>query len=246
MDIGKSFSFPFEDNQWVSKLGLGAVISMVPFLHFAWLGYIVELIRNVMNGAAQPLPNWDDIGKKFMDGLILTVAGLVYALPMLLVICLPMGFMVIPAILSGNRDLEGLSNAIASAGGVLFTCLLCVFVIYALVLSVIYPAILIVFAREGTLASCFKFREVFDLISKNMTPFLTAWGVSVAAGFVINLVVGTVAGVLSIIPCLGWILAVVLPVVSVVYISASCAHLFGQFGQSALGQAQSIVPSQAS
>ena len=30
MDIGKSFSYPFEDNQWLSKLGLGAVISMVP------------------------------------------------------------------------------------------------------------------------------------------------------------------------------------------------------------------------
>lgn len=236
MDIGKSFSFPFEDNQWISKLGLGAVIAMVPILNFAWTGYMVELIRNVMNGVAQPLPTWDDVGKKFTDGLILTVAGLVYALPMLLVICLPMGFMVVPAIMSGNRDLESLSNAIASAGSVLFLCLLCVFVIYALLLSVVYPAILIVFSREGTLASCFKFREVFDLIGKNMTPFLTAWGVSLAASFGVGLVAGIAQTVLLIIPCIGQIASFLLTIGIVVYTSSVYAHLFGQFGRTATGQ----------
>ena len=234
MDIGKSFSFPFEDNQWISKLGLGAVIAMVPVLNFAWTGYIVELIRNVMNGAPQPLPNWDDIGKKFMDGVMLMVAGLVYALPMLIVICLPMGFMVIPVVLSSNGDMQDIANAIAGAGSVLFMCLLCVFMVYALILSVIYPAILIIFAREGTLASCFKFREVFELISKNMSPFLTAWGVSLAASFVVGLVSGGAQVILNFIPCLGQIAAFVLAIGIVVYTTAIYAHLFGQFGRMAL------------
>ena len=234
MDIGKSFSFPFEDNQWISKLGLGAVIAMVPVLNFAWTGYMVELIRNVMNGAPQPLPNWDDIGKKFMDGVMLMVAGLVYALPMLIVICLPMGFMVIPAVLSSNGDMQDIANAIAGAGSVLFMCLLCVFMVYALILSVIYPAILIIFAREGTLASCFKFREVFELISKNMSPFLTAWGVSLAASFVVGLVSGGAQVILNFIPCLGQIAAFVLAIGIVVYTTAIYAHLFGQFGRMAL------------
>ena len=69
MDIGKSFSFAFEDKQWLSKLGLGAVIAMVPILNFAWSGYMVEIIRNVMKNVQEPLPNWDDIGKKFSEGL---------------------------------------------------------------------------------------------------------------------------------------------------------------------------------
>lgn len=241
MDVGKSFSYPFEDRDWVSKLGLGAVITLVPILNFAWTGYMVEIIRNVMRGSPEPLPKWDDIGNKFMDGLILTLAGLVYALPMLIVFCLPMSVMIVPAIMSGNPDLESISNAIASAGSVLFLCLLCVFIVYALVLSVIYPAILVVFAREGTFASCFKFREVFDLIGKNMSSFFTAWGVSIGAGFVINLVVGTVASILSLIPCIGWIPAIILPFVSAVYIFATYAHLFGQFGAEAVGQDQIVV-----
>lgn len=236
MDIGKSFSYPFDDKQWVSKMGLGGVITLVPILNFAWSGYLVEIIRNVLKGSPEPLPTWDNIDRKFMDGLILTLAGLVYALPMLVVICLPLSVMVVPAIMSGNPDLESISNAIASAGSVLFLCLLCVFFLYALALSIIYPAILVVFAREGTFASCFKFREVFDLIGKNISSFFTAWGVSIGAGFVVNLVVGTVAGILSLIPCIGWIPAIILPFFSVVYISVTYAHLFGQFGNEALGQ----------
>jgi hypothetical protein len=81
MNIGKSFSFPFEDKQWISKLGLGAVITLVPILNFAWTGYIVQLTRNVMNNEQEPLPTWDDIGKKLTEGLILALAGLVYFLP---------------------------------------------------------------------------------------------------------------------------------------------------------------------
>lgn len=243
MDIGKSFSFPFEDRQWVTKLGLGAVITMVPILNFAWSGYMVELIRNVMNGAREPLPNWDDIGKKFMDGLILTLAGFVYALPMLIVICLPLSIMVVPAIMSSNGDMQEIANAIAGASSVLFLCLLCVFIIYALALSVVYPAILIVFAREGTFASCFKFREVFDIIGKNMSPFLTAWGISIVASLVVSLVVGVAQGILSFIPCVGWAVAFVLTIGSVVYTSAVYSHLFGQFGQMAFGAGQAITPS---
>ena len=84
MDIQKSFSYPFEDSQGLPKLGLGALISLVPILGLAWSGYMVGIIRNVMAGSNEPLPTWDDIGRKFTDGLILFAAGLIYALPLLL------------------------------------------------------------------------------------------------------------------------------------------------------------------
>lgn len=242
MDINKSFSFPFEDNQWVSKLGLGAVIAMIPILNFAWSGYMVELIRNVMNGAREPLPNWDDFGKKFNDGLMLFLAGLVYALPLLVVICLPLSIMVVPALMSGNQDLQGLAEGIMGASSILFLCLLCVFGIYSLILSVVYPVILVLYAREGTLASCFKFREVFDLISKNMSPFLTAWGISLVAGFVVGLVAGLFQ-VLNVIPCIGQIISFVLTIGTVVYTSAIYSHLFGQFGRMVFGQTEVMLPS---
>ena len=242
MNIGKSFSFVFDDKQWISKLGLGAVIALVPILNFAWSGYMVGIIRNVMNNESEPLPNWDDLGKKFNDGLLLTVAGIVYSLPMLVVICLPMSFMIVPAILSGNTDTQALAQAIAGVGSALFFCLLCAFVIYAIVLSVVYPAILVIFAREGTLASCFKFRDVFDLIGKNTSPFFTAWIVSFLAGLAVGFVSGILQVVVNIIPCLGQIVSFVLAIGIVIYTTIIYAHLFGQFGNMAFGQDRSVAP----
>lgn len=243
MNIGKSFSFVFEDKQWVSKLGLGALITFIPILNFAWTGYMVGIMRNVMNNAQEPLPTWDDFGKKLTDGLLLAVASLVYSLPIIVVFCLPMSFMIVPAILAGNADMQGLAEAIAGFGSVLFICLTCVFVIYALALSVVFPAILVIFAREGTLASCFKFRDVFELISKNTTPFLTAWGVSIGASFAVSFIVSAAQVILNFIPCLGQIAALILTVGIVVYTTAIYGHLFGQFGNIAAGQNQSVMQS---
>jgi hypothetical protein len=236
MDIGKSFSYPFEDQQWVSKLGLGAVISLVPILNFAMTGYMIGIVRNLMNDAQEPLPTWDDLGTKFMDGLMLVLAGLVYALPVIVLSCLPLGLMIIPAILSGNNDTQGISNTMTGVGGVLFAGMICLFVVYGLVLSVIFPAIYVLYAREGTFASCFKFREIFDMIGKNTGAFFTAWGMSLVAGLVVGLVAGGVSSVLGLIPCVGWIASIAITLAIGVYISMIYAHLFGQFAQQTFGQ----------
>ena len=235
MDIGKSFSYPFDDKQWVSKLGLGAVISLVPILNFAMTGYMIQIVRNLMNDVEEPLPNWDDLGKKFMDGLMLVLAVLVYALPIIVLSCLPLSVFAVPAILSGNQDMKGLSDAMAGVGGVLVAGMSCVFAIYGLILSVIFPAIYVLYAREGTFASCFKLREVFDIIGKNAGPFFTAWGISIAAGLVVGLVASIVTGVLGLIPCLGWNVSIMITLGIGVYLSMIYSHLFGQFGRQAFG-----------
>ncbi|HJS17247.1 MAG TPA: DUF4013 domain-containing protein [Anaerolineales bacterium] len=242
MDIGKSFSYPFEDNQWLSKLGLGTVISMVPILNFAMTGYMIEIVRNLMRGVQQPLPNWDDFGRKFMDGLMLVLVGLVYALPILLLSCLPLSFMAVPAILSSNGDMQYVAEALAGVGGVLLAGMACLFVVYGLVLSVIFPAVYILYAREGTFASCFKLREVFDIIGKNGGPFFTAWGISLLAGLGVGLAAGIVSSILGLIPCIGWIASIVITLGVGVYISVIYAHLFGQFGQIAY-QEKPLLPS---
>lgn len=236
MNIGKSFSFVFEDKQWISKLGLGALITFVPILNFAWTGYLVGVIRNVMSGSPEPLPTWDDFGKKLTDGLVLAVASLVYALPIILLFFVPFSLMIVPAILAGNRDMQGLAEALAGLGSVLLVILICVFLVYTLALSVIYPAILVLFAREGTFASCFKFRAAFELIGRNAGPFFTAWGISLAGGLVVGLAAGIAQIILNFIPCIGQIISLVLAIGIVVYTSAIYAHLFGQFGNMSAGQ----------
>jgi hypothetical protein len=241
MNAERSFSFPFEDKNWLSKLGLGAVISMVPILNFAWSGYMVGIIRNVMSQAAEPLPTWDTLEKKFTDGLLLFGAGMVYALPMLVLFILPLSLAGFSSVLAGEGNLQDLGRVFGEAGGALFFCLLCVGLIYGLMLSVLYPAILVMFAREGTFASCFKLREMLGLISKNIGSFFTAWGLSLIAGIGVGLLIGFVNLVVSWVPCIGWILGMALSLVSGVYISSVYAHLFGQFGIEAFERNQLIA-----
>jgi hypothetical protein len=230
MNVEKSFSFPFEDKDWLGKLGLGAVISLVPVLNFAWSGYMVGIIRNVMSQAAEPLPTWDNLEKKFTDGLLLFGAGVVYALPMLVLFFLPLSLAGFSSILAGDNRLQDLGRVLGETGGVLFFCLLCVGMVYGLMLSVLYPAVLVMFAREGTFASCFRLREIFGMISRNAGSFFTAWGLSLIAGIGVGLLIGFVNLIVSWVPCIGWIIGTALSLVSGVYISSVYAHLFGQFG----------------
>ncbi len=238
MNIEKAFRYPFEDKEWTGKLGLGALISFVPVVNFALSGYMVGILRNVMNGAAEALPTWDDFGKRFSDGLILFAAGFIYALPVLILLCLPLSALAFSGILSENRNMQDIAQAIGGAGTVLLFCFLCVFTIYGLALSIIRPVILVLFAREGTFASCFKLREAFELIRSNPAAFFTAWAVSLAAGFGVSAIGGFVNFVLNLIPCIGWVFGMALWFLMIIYLLAVDGHLFGQFGREALGQNQ--------
>ena len=82
MDIGKAFSYVFEDEQWISKVLLGGVILLIPIV--GWIavsGYMVKVAQNVAQGNPRPLPQWGEFGDHFMRGLYAFVIGLVYLIP---------------------------------------------------------------------------------------------------------------------------------------------------------------------
>ena len=50
------------------------------------------------------------------------------------------------------------------------------------------------------------------------------------AGIVLGAISGIVSAVIGLIPCVGWILALVIPAFIGVWVSVIYAHLFGQIG----------------
>ena len=79
MNINKSFSYALEDKEWLKKFLIGLLVSYVPIVNFAWPGYITDIMHDVSNNQYSGLPEWDDFGDKFIKGLLITIAGLVYA-----------------------------------------------------------------------------------------------------------------------------------------------------------------------
>jgi Protein of unknown function (DUF4013) len=224
MDIGKSFSYPFEDNDWLSKLFIGALVSAVPILNFAWLGYIVDLLRNVMDGASLPLPDWSDFGDKFVKGLLLWLASIIYSLPALIVACIPLGFLLVSSGAQGSDAQDVIGTVFTGIGLVLG----CIFIIYALVLSFFLPAVVVNFARKGTFGSCFEFGAITKIVTANTSRYLTAWLISIVAAIVVGIIISLVGSVLSLIPCVGWVIGWVIGAIGGVYISTIFVHLFGQ------------------
>jgi hypothetical protein len=223
MDIGKAFSFPFEDDEWLTKLFLGAIISAVPILNFAWSGYTIDILRNVIDGVPKPLPSWSDFGEKFVKGFLIIAAGFVYSLPALFVICI-LSLIAIPAGIEGTDYSEYFISLFAGAG-IVFGCIL---VLYFLLFSFYFPAVYINFARNGTFGSCFEIRKIINIVSENSSKYLTAWLVSLVGAIVVGIIVSLLSVILSVIFCIGWILTWLISALSGVYLSIFFVHLFGQ------------------
>jgi hypothetical protein len=183
MDIGKSFTFVFEDDAWLTKILIAAAIILLGVL-FSWLllipailaaalinGYMVEIIRKVVGGNLDELPEWDNWGDLIVDGLKVIVIQLVYALPaIILSVCLAIPM----AAISDNA--EGLSVFLS----VVLSCFL---ILWAIVVSIVLPAATAVFAATNDLGAAFRFGEVFALVRDNLSTYLITFIMSWVASF---------------------------------------------------------------
>jgi hypothetical protein len=224
MDIGKSFVYVFEDKKWFEKLLIGAVVAIIPVVNLALGGYGNEIIRRVTGRSTEPLSDWGDFGQKFVEGLLLTAAGLVYGLPALL-----FGLPLIPLAIGAATQAENQQGIAWALGGVslVLTCLL---MLYGVVFSFVFPAVQVNYARKRTFAAAFYLREVFHLVGANLGSYVLAWLAYFIFALVAGAVLGFISTILGWIPCVGWLLALaatalLTPLILVVY-----AHLFGQVG----------------
>ena len=222
MDVNKAFRFVFNDKQWISKLLIAIVMSLLSFFIVPALvlqGYVVKLIRQVMGSQDNDLPEWMDYGKMLRDGLLVTVGQLIWVLPFMVL------FFILAAVTGGLSDAaeysRGIVSAAATGSGLLLACLVILMIVAFLFLT---PALLIQFAREDEFAALFRFGEIFDIIRDNMADILIAFLVSV----VVSLAIGAVSAVLLLIPILGWAAIVLLALASGPYIQFVTGHLYGQ------------------
>jgi hypothetical protein len=236
VDINQAFRYVFDDERWTNKILIGVLMSLLSFLILPALilnGWLVQIVRNVMGGDKRPLAEWDDWGKLLKDGFYLFVAQLVYTLPFLII------FFIALASSFGISGLSGeLGEEAASAGFMAtFGLLGCVSIIFAIALLFLTPALTIQYAMTDDLGACFRFSEVFAIARENMADIFIAFVVTLVAAFAISLAFG----VLSIIPCLGWIAAFVLGLALGPYLVAVTGHLYGQIGSKVQGPGKMAV-----
>lgn len=222
IDIGRAIQHPFQDPQWLSKLGIGAIVNVVPILNFAGTGYLIEQQINVKHGPDVPMPTWDKLGDLFMLGLKLFVVFFIFALPVIALSCVLMFATAgIATVASGSESAEQ-----AAGAGITFVSLglSCLSIIYAVFFVYLYPAIIIQFARTKDIAACLRIGELFAIARKNSGDYIMIFLVLIG----ISLILSIIASILAI-TVVGLCLLIPLSLLATPYINVVIAHLCGQY-----------------
>ncbi len=81
MDYHKALSFTFDDKDWPKKIAIGGFFNFLNvFFCFFIVGYYMGLLRNVQRRAEVLLPDWSDMGKIIVDGVVGSIILLLYTL----------------------------------------------------------------------------------------------------------------------------------------------------------------------
>jgi hypothetical protein len=194
-DFVQPFAFVFQDPRWVTKVLIGGLFYIAAIFIvgiFFILGYCAKLCRNVVANDPQPLPEWDDLGGYFAEGVRLFFVGFCYVLPLIsLVIAL-----IIPAILAGS--IAGPDDLRRAVAGGMASCVWCLFVPISLALSFWLPAAMLFASVEQRFGAAFEFGRIYQFIKVNFVNYLIA--------FVVYLIARFAAGVGIMLFCIGVVL----------------------------------------
>jgi len=147
MDIGRAFGFVFQDPNWLKKILIGGVLLIIPI--FGWLvvaGYGLRIMKNVINGSDLPLPEWDDLGGLFSDGLKVFVVTIVWAIPLAII-----------------------SAILRQGNGFFFQCLTFVIdVLTAVIIAAAVPPV----AASGNISDGFQVQAIFSRVTSHIGDYL--------------------------------------------------------------------------
>lgn len=217
MDLGRAFTYIFDDKSWLQKvvmlvaLNFAAVLAM-PLL-FAGLvpmailmGYMAQIASNVREDKPIILPKWADYGDLLNKGIPILTAVIVYNLPIIL---LSLCFLTVPGLFPGDL-------AAGAATLILVCCVLPLMLGYTGLAWLMLGVGFTNYTLTGKWQAFFRFGVIFDGVREIGTVGLQ-W---LLANIAVNIVLGLVFAV----PCLGWIAgsALAIPIYG---------HLLGQLAR---------------
>lgn len=220
MDIGKSFTFMFDDEEWVQKIVIGGLlllVSVIPlvnlFTGLVLLGYSLRLLQNVARGVERPLPEWNDWGGDWVRGLMVALGSLIYSIPILILTGVTS---LIGAVTGGGSYGYDYSRGGGAAASVAVGLLSCLAVIWGILEAIFVPAAVVRYAADEHFGSFFQFTDIFRFIGNNLGSYIVA--------LLLALVAQIVAG-------FGVILCVIGVFLTSFWSYLVTAHLLGQVGR---------------
>jgi Protein of unknown function (DUF4013) len=207
VDFGRCFRFVVDDPDWVKKILIGGAFTLASALIvglFFVAGYWVRLLRRVAAGEPLPLPEWDDLGGIFRDGLPVMGVYFVHLLGVLVVVAAfgCAGGLVV----FGLGGLGGASHEAADALGALgalgFAGFYLVLILLGLALGLYLPAAFVRVALRGELKDGFDWRANVEFIRANLANYALSLVFYLVAHFLSQF--GVLLCCVGVFPCAFW------------------------------------------
>ncbi len=215
-----SLTFPFEDPQWVKKVAIGTGLSIagfiVPIIPMLFVyGYSLRIMQRIISEDGKPaLPEWKDWGKLFTDGVKLWGAGLLYSLPILILLIAGMAVILFVFLLPVTSVRSGGTPppqnwALFAGGFVLLGAMILVLVVLSWAIALLQGAGLSHLAAKDSFAAAFRFGEWWPIFKKGFVAFLLAVVVSMVLVWILTLLMQIVT--------ITVVLAILLPLLMGIY-----------------------------
>ncbi len=178
LDFGRTLGFFFQDPNWVQKILIGSLFTILSFFFIGGIfiaGYIVRLIRRAARGEPYPLPEWDDLGGMFAEGLSAIGAYLIHLVPVVAIFF--MSF--VPLILLGERDGEPPPAAL-----LLFFPLMIVAIVILFAVMFYFTAAFTRLAVEERFGAALEVQLNIAFLKRNAINFLLAVVAFMVANFI--------------------------------------------------------------
>ncbi|MBN1642920.1 MAG: DUF4013 domain-containing protein [Anaerolineae bacterium] len=187
MDIGRSFSYITEDEDWLRKVLIGGLLTLIPVVgQFYGIGYALEALRNVIHGRELPLPEpVEEFGEKLVQGLLAWVILLIWSLPLIIVGACASGGAA--AFAEGIRD-QDTGTLIGTFWGLCFGCL---GLILGIAVGLVAPFVLATYAETGEFGAALKVGTILRMMWANIGPAFIALLVVLLAGMLAS-IAGTI------------------------------------------------------
>lgn len=217
MSLGRGLRYIFADPNWIVKVLIGSLLTLVPILNFAATGYMFEVVREVAAGRDTPLPEWNNFGDKLLRGFIGAVIGFLWTLPVLILAC-PMGII---AGVSGSNAPDGTPSTSASLA---IGCLGILVLMVSLALTPLALAAQARYAVTNDFSAALP-GAVLQQVRSNLGAWLSMFGALIGIG----VGVGIVAALLIVVT-VGLALCLLVPLAFVFgfYYVLAQAHWMGQ------------------
>ena len=156
-DIGKAFSLPFKDPSWASKFIIAALFMLLCLVGIGIpiiVGYLIQVTQRVIRHEEPALPEWSDIGVKFVLGFKYCVVYLIYLIPVFLLV-IPVIGLAVATSTTDAPEMVGVLSIIYIFG---FTLLV---IPYSLLLAAIFPIVAYRFALREKISDAIDLGRIF-------------------------------------------------------------------------------------